>query len=242
MTWDGEVVTQSERLDAYRDSLTRLRDRTYECFCTRKEIEQAVSAPHGEGHRPYPGTCARLSAAERARRRQQRPAAIRIRAEGARFTVTARFAGEVTGVVDDFVLIRGDGVPAYNFAAVVDDLHQGVNRITRGADLLDSAPRQAWLATLLGGRPPSYAHIGLVTNPAGRRLAKRDGAVTLADLLDQGWRIPEVLAELTASLGLGRHETPEGALAVMPEPLPDTFCAPVTWTGNGFASSATTLP
>ena len=143
MTWDGEVVTQSERLDAYRDSLTRLRDRTYECFCTRKEIEQAVSAPHGEGHRPYPGTCARLSAAERARRRQQRPAAIRIRAEGARFTVTDRFAGEVTGVVDDFVLIRGDGVPAYNFAAVVDDLHQGVNRITRGADLLDSAPRQA---------------------------------------------------------------------------------------------------
>lgn len=242
MTWDGEVVTQSERLDAYRDSLTRLRDRTYECFCTRKEIEQAVSAPHGEGHRPYPGTCARLSAAERARRRRQRPAAIRIRAEGARFTVTDRFAGEVTGVVDDFVLIRGDGVPAYNFAAVVDDLHQGVNRITRGADLLDSAPRQAWLATLLGGRPPSYAHIGLVTNPAGRRLAKRDGAVTLADLLDRGWRIPEVLAELTASLGLGRHETPEGALAVMPEPLPNTFCAPVTWTGNGFASSATTLP
>ena len=63
-----------------------------------------------------------------------------------------------------------------------------------------------------------------------------------ANLLDRGWRIPEVLAELTASLGLGRHETPEGALAVMPEPLPDTFCAPATWTGNGFASSATTLP
>ena len=154
MTWDGEIVTQSERLDAHRDALARLRDRTYECFCTRKEIEQAASAPHGEGHRPYPGTCARLSEAERVRRRRQRPAAIRIRAEGARFTVTDRFAGEVTGVVDDFVLVRGDGVPAYNFAAVVDDLYQGVNRITRGADLLGSAPRQAWLATLLGGRPP----------------------------------------------------------------------------------------
>ena len=133
-------------------------------------------------------------------------------------------------------------MPAYNFAAVVDDLHQGVNRITRGADLLGSAPRQAWLATLLGGRAPGYAHIGMVTNPDGRRLAKRDGAVTLADLLARGWRIPEVLAELTASLGLGRHETPERALAVMPEPLPDAFRAPVTWTGEGFASSATTLP
>ena len=156
--------------------------------------------------------------------------------------MTDLFAGEVTGVVDDFVLVRGDGVPAYNFATVIDDLHQGVTRITRGADLLSSAPRQAWLAALLGSRPPSYAHVGLVTNPDGKRLAKRDGAVALADLLAQGWRHPEVVAELTASLGLGRHETPEGALAVMPEPLPDAFCAPVTWAGNGFASSTTTLP
>ena len=172
MIWDGEVVTQSERLDIYRDALARLRDRTYECFCTRKEIVQAASAPHGDGHRPYPGTCARLSTAERNRRRKQRPAAIRIRAEGARFTVTDLFAGTVTGVVDDFVLVRGDGVPAYNFATVIDDLYQGVTRITRGADLLGSAPRQAWLTTLLGGQPPSYAHIGLVTNSDGKRLAK----------------------------------------------------------------------
>ena len=61
MIWDGEVVTQSERLDVYRDALARLRNRTYECFCTRREIEQAASAPHGDGHRPYPGTCAQLS-------------------------------------------------------------------------------------------------------------------------------------------------------------------------------------
>ena len=234
MIWDGEVVTQSERLDAYRDALARLRDRTYECFCTRKEIVQAASAPHGDGHRPYPGTCARLSTAERNQRREQRPAAIRIRAEGARFTVTDLFAGTVTGVVDDFVLVRGDGVPAYNFATVIDDLYQGVTRITRGADLLGSAPRQAWLTTLLGGQPPSYAHIGLVTNSNGKRLAKRDGAVTLNDLLARGWRLPEVVAELTASLGIGRHETPEGALAVMPRPLPDEFHAPVTWTERGF--------
>ena len=212
MIWDGEVVTQSERLDIYRDALARLRDRTYECFCTRKEIEQAASAPHGDGHRPYPGTCARLSTVEKSRRREQRPAAIRIRAEGARFTVTDLFAGTMTGV----------------------DLYQGVTRITRGADLLGSAPRQAWLTTLLGGQPPSYAHIGLVTNSDGKRLAKRDGAVTVNDLLARGWRLSEVVAELTDSLGLGSHETPEGALAVMPKPLPDAFHAPVTWTGRGF--------
>ena len=236
MAWDGEPVTQSERMEAYRDALTRLRERTYECFCTRREIEQAASAPHNDGYRPYPGTCARLSAAERSRRREERPAAIRVRAENAVFTVTDRFSGEVTATVDDFVLVRGDGVPAYNLASVVDDMYQGVTQVTRGADLLSSAPRQAWLTTQLGGQPPAYAHIGLVTNDRGKRLAKRDGAVTLADLQAQGWRTSDVLAELTASLGLGRHTTPHDALDAMPRLLPAAFHLPVTWTGRQLVS------
>lgn len=233
LDWDEEVVTQSQRHDAYRDALASLGDRTYECFCTRREIEQAASAPHGDGHRPYPGTCAGLSASQRARRREERPAAIRVRAEGARFTIRDRFAGEVTGEVDDFVLVRGDGTPAYNFAVVVDDLFQGVNQVTRGADLLGSAPRQAWLAAELGGQAPGYAHIGLVTNTDGVRLAKRDGAVTRADLHGLGWGDADIVSELTASLGLGRHATPAGALASLPEPLPEAFHSPVTWTGTG---------
>ena len=236
MAWDGEPVTQSERMEAYRDALTRLRERTYECFCTRREIEQAASAPHNDGYRPYPGTCARLSAAERSRRREERPAAIRVRAENAVFTVTDRFSGEVTATVDDFVLVRGDGVPAYNLASVVDDMYQGVTQVTRGADLLSSTPRQAWLTTQLGGQPPAYAHIGLVTNDRGKRLAKRDGAVTLADLQAQGWRTSDVLAELTASLGLGRHTTPHEALDAMPRLLPAAFHLPVTWTGRQLVS------
>ena len=236
MAWDGEPVTQSERMEAYRDALTRLRERTYECFCTRREIEQAASAPHNDGYRPYPGTCARLSAAERSRRREERPAAIRVRAENAVFTVTDRFSGEVTATVDDFVLVRGDGVPAYNLASVVDDMYQGVTQVTRGAALLSSAPRQAWLTTQLGGQPPAYAHIGLVTNDRGKRLAKRDGAVTLADLQAQGWRTSDVLAELTASLGLGRHTTPHEALDAMPRLLPAAFHLPVTWTGRQLVS------
>lgn len=236
LAWDGEPVTQSERMEAYRDALARLRERTYECFCTRREIEQAASAPHDDGYRPYPGTCARLSAAERSRKRKQRPAAIRVRAEDAVFTVTDRFSGEVTATVDDFVLVRGDGVPAYNLASVVDDMYQGVTQVTRGADLLSSAPRQAWLTTQLGGQPPAYAHIGLVTNDRGKRLAKRDGAVTLADLQAQGWRTSDVLAELTASLGLGRHTTPHEALDAMPGLLPAAFHLPVTWTGSQLVS------
>ncbi len=237
LTWDGVVVRQSERLDAYRDALSMLGDRTYECFCTRREIAEAASAPHGDGYRPYPGTCSQLTEAERQRRRRERPAAIRIRAEGVSFTILDRFAGEVSGIVDDFVLVRGDGTPAYNFAVVVDDLFQKVTRITRGADLLSSAPRQAWLATQFGGQPPVYSHVGLVTNRVGVRLAKRDGAVTLADLRAAGWEIGEVIAALTESLGLGRHETLEGALEAMP-PLPVTFSAPALWTGERLIATA----
>ena len=241
LDWDQEVLTQSLRRDAYRDALAALTDRTYECFCTRKEIAQAASAPHGEPG-TYPGTCARLSTRERERRRRMRPAALRIRAEEASFTVTDRFHGPVTSLVDDFVLMRGDGVPAYNFAVVVDDLFQGVNQVTRGADLLGSAPRQAWLTTVLGGTPPTYAHIGLVTNTDGVRLAKRDGAVTRADLHGLGWSDADLLAELTESLGLARHDTAAGALAVMPAPLPVEFSAPATWTGTRVETTAAAPP
>lgn len=215
--WDGDVVWQSQRKTAHTAAVATLGDRTYECFCTRREIADASSAPHDNGYRPYPGTCARMGSAERARRRTERPAAIRVRAEGATFTVEDLQLGEVTGLVDDFVLVRGDGAHSYNLAVTVDDMAQGITQVTRGADLLSSAPRQAWLAAQLGGTPPRYAHIGLVTNTDGDRLAKRDGSVTLGDLAERGWDSRRVLGELTASLGLGRHETTKAALGAMPE-------------------------
>ena len=182
LDWDGKIVRQSERLEAYRDAVASLP--TYECFCTRREIAEAASAPHADGHRPYPGTCRTLSDAERAARRAGRPPALRVDAGVPRPVVTVHdvWAGEVTGEVDDFVLRRNDGVWAYNLAVVVDDLAQGVDQVCRGDDLLAGSPRQAWLARQLGGADPQYAHVGLVVNGAGQRLAKRDGAVTLADL------------------------------------------------------------
>lgn len=197
--WDGEPVRQSDRLDLYRDAAAGLD--TYDCFCTRREIAEASQAPHGS-YRPYPGTCANLTERERAAKRAVRPAAIRVRAQGAMMTVHDRHAGDVTGAVDDFVLFRADGTPAYNLAVVVDDALQGITEVCRGADLLDSAPRQAWLATRLGFSPPTYAHVGLAINQNGARLAKRDGAVTLADLAALQISAPQVFAQLCASAGL----------------------------------------
>lgn len=138
LDFDGEPVWQSERLASYARAVDRLD--SYECFCTRREIAEAASAPHADGYRPYPGTCRDLSEGERAQRRRTRPPAIRVRADGATQTVTDRWAGEVTGVVDDFVVVRNDGVPAYNLAVVVDDVAQGVDQVVRGDDLLSSSP------------------------------------------------------------------------------------------------------
>jgi len=200
LDFDGEVVWQSARLDAYAAAAARLD--TYECYCTRKEIADAPSAPHADGYRPYTGACLRLTAARRAELASTRRPALRVRANGERFTVTDSLAGEFTGVVDDFVLVRNDGVPAYNLAVVVDDLAMDVDQVVRGDDLLSSSPRQAWLATMLGGVPPAYAHVPLALNRHGVRLAKRDGAVTLADLGALGMDTDRILALLARSLGL----------------------------------------
>ena len=213
LDWDGPVVRQSDREDRYRDAIATLGDRLYECFCTRREIAAATSAPHGDdGFRPYPGTCLRLPAADREERRARRRPALRVRADAATVTVHDRFAGTVTGVVDDFVLRRGDGEYSYNLASVVDDVAQGVTVITRGDDLLSSAPRQAWLTSQLGGTPPEYAHVSLVMGDDGRRLAKRNGTATLDELGG-----PErVVPRITASLGLGPCRDAAEALARMP--------------------------
>jgi glutamyl-tRNA synthetase len=180
LDWDGPVVRQSERLDLYAAALTRLD--VYPCFCTRAEIREAASAPHG-ALAAYPGTCRDLSAAERAQREASgRPNALRVRAGAATVTVNDVLRGPIAGTVDDFVVRRGDGAYAYNLAVVVDDAAQGVDQVVRGADLAESSPRQAWLARRLGLPVPEYAHVPLVLGPDGTRLAKRHGQVTLRDL------------------------------------------------------------
>lgn len=203
LSWPEPVWRQSERIEVYREAASKLE--TYECFCTRREIAAASQAPHGD-YRPYPGTCAILTQAQRDEKRQNRKPAIRVRAEQATFKVHDIHAGDVTGVVDDFVLFRADGTPAYNLAAVVDDGLGGVNQVVRGRDLLDSSPRQAWLASKLGFVVPTYVHVGLAVNENGDRLAKRDGGYTLRDL-EAGPR--EFFAKLCESAGLPPANTPK---------------------------------
>lgn len=203
LDWDGEVIRQSRRTPLYRDAIARLEAAglVYECFCTRREIAEAPSAPHTPPG-AYPGTCRNLTAADREQQRQRRRPALRLRAGVDGFTVVDQLHGEFTGAVDDLVLLRNDGVPAYNLTVVVDDAEQGIDQVVRGADLLASAPRQAYLATLLGLPPVDYVHVPLALNAEGRRLAKRDGPVTLSALAVAGLNAVDVRNMILASLDL----------------------------------------
>jgi glutamyl-tRNA synthetase len=204
---DGVVVRQSERFDLHRDAVVELdrRGLVYQCFCTRREIREASSAPHGDPmpDGAYPGTCRHLSDADRRRLSDEgRRSALRLRSDGSRVTVTDRVSGVFHGVVDDVVLVRNDGVPAYNLAVVVDDHLQGVSEVVRGDDLLSSTPRQVYLQQLLQFETPTYAHVPLVVGDDGLRLTKRHGATTMAELVVRGVDASAVLAMLGASLGL----------------------------------------
>jgi glutamyl-tRNA synthetase len=206
LDWDGPVVRQSARLELYRDALERLAGggRLYACYCTRAEIREAASAPHGapaEGY--YPGTCRDLSTAQRAERAHAgRPPALRLRAGCAVVSFRDRLLGARQDTVDDLVVRRNDGAPAYNLAVVVDDAAQGVGEVVRGADLLDTTARQLHLCSLLGLAAPAHAHVPLVLGPDGARLAKRHGAVTLGDRVAAGESPLDVRSRLAASVGL----------------------------------------
>ena len=227
--WDEEPVRQSERAALYREALAELdrAGRVYPCWCTRAEIRAAAEAPHGplaEG--AYPGTCRRLTTAERAERARTaaRPPALRLDARAEYVGFRDRLHGETGGTADDLVLLRGDGTPAYNLAVVVDDVEQGIGEIVRGDDLLGSTPGQLLLTRLLGAPPPRYAHVPLVLGPDGARLAKRHGAVTLAGRAALGETAADSVAWMAVSLGLAAPGEPVTAAALIerfdPERLP----------------------
>ncbi|MGB8402844.1 MAG: tRNA glutamyl-Q(34) synthetase GluQRS [Mycobacterium sp.] len=206
LTWDETPQYQTTHEDRYHAIIDGLTERglTFECYCSRRDILQAARAPHApEG--AYPGTCRNLTPDERAR--QTKPPALRLRSDTAQYTVTDVLHGRYSGIVDDFVLRRGDGVPAYNLAVVVDDAAQGIDQVVRGDDLLPSAPRQAYLAGLLGYPEPSYAHVPLALNVEGKRLAKRDGAVTVSEI-----GIEAAMSRIAESLGY-TESTVDGMLA-----------------------------
>ena len=234
ITWEEPVASQQQSLGSYAEALSDLQQRglVYECYCSRKDIQEASRAPHAIPGR-YPGTCRYLSPGQREERRaelvaQDRVPALRLRADANSHTVRESFSleaegGLYTGEVDDFVLRRGgnanqvtDSDYAYNLAVVVDDHLAGVDQVVRGDDLLSSAPRQAYLADLLGYAPVEYVHVPLVLGPDGKRLAKRNGAVTLREI-----GADRALEWIKDSLGLSNFE------GFDPAHVPQD---PVTWT------------
>jgi glutamyl-tRNA synthetase len=210
---------QSERAPRYAAALARLRasGRAYACFCSRAEIAAASRAPHGPGEEGprYPGTCRALPEGEVARRSRSRPPAWRFRvAPGAvafEDGVHGPQALHPSDEVGDFVVMRADGVAAYQLAVVVDDAAMGVTDVVRGSDLLPSTARQILLYRALGLSPPRFAHVPLVVGEDGERLAKRHGALSLGDLEAGGADAAAVvglLAELSGLASPGARVTP----------------------------------
>jgi glutamyl-Q tRNA(Asp) synthetase len=192
--WDGPVVWQSRRTAAYRDAFERLRaaGQVFGCACTRREM--ADSALARDGTRRYPGTCREgLPAGREARAWRLRVAPGAVRFDDA---VQGPVAEDVAADVGDFVLLRADGLFAYQLAVVVDDAEAGVTEVVRGADLLDSTPRQILLQRLLGYPTPRYAHLPVAGNAAGEKLSKQ----TLARAVDDA-RPQQVLVDALSFLG-----------------------------------------
>jgi glutamyl-Q tRNA(Asp) synthetase len=199
LTWDGEILFQSQRLALYADALGALKARSlvYPCFCTRSaiaaEIAASAAAPHGPDGPRYPGTCRRLPEEERARRAAAEPHAWRLDVARA-----AREAGplywhdgdtEVQAEPEafgDVVLARKDAPVSYHLAVTVDDAAQGITDVVRGRDLYAATDVHRLLQALLGLPTPTYHHHPLLTDSEGRRLAKRNGAPTLAALRESG--------------------------------------------------------
>lgn len=202
--WDGEVWRQSERFDVYEEALGELRRAglTYECFCTRREIREAVSAPHDDAGLTYPGSCRHLTARQREQRRAHRTPAVRFRSDARRVAFDDLVAGRVEGLAADVVLRRNDGVPAYNLAVVVDDAAAGIDLVARGDDLLAATPSQVAIGEALGVPAARYAHVAMVVGADGRRLTKREGATTLAELANDGLDGGAVGSALAGSVGL----------------------------------------
>lgn len=191
LEWDGEVVVQSARLDAYAAALEELKRRglLYPCFCTRAEIGQALSAPHGAVP-VYPGTCRGADASGRMREPHAwRLDMARAVAEAGPLDWWDERAGVVRAAPElqgDVVLARKDALASYHLAVTVDDAAQGVTDVVRGEDLFEATHVHRLLQALLGRPSPRYRHHALLTGADGKRLAKRHGAPALADMRAAG--------------------------------------------------------
>lgn len=213
---------QTERVALYEEALRRLQScggpgassevayqRVFRCYCSRREVRKAASAPHEGENAVYPGTCRDLSVQREQEIRQRKPDRIpvwRFRAPARRVTVRDEIAGEYSEQLNvdagDFVLRRADDIFAYQLAVVVDDALMGVTDVLRGHDLLSSTPRQIALFEALGFEVPRFWHVPLMRDESGKRMSKRDGSESLQALRECGTCPEAVVGRLAASVGL----------------------------------------
>jgi glutamyl-Q tRNA(Asp) synthetase len=215
MQSDGEIVWQSRRKALYQAARERIADHVYGCGCNRREIADSRLGVGPDGAAIYPGTCRHGLAPGR----EARSLRLRVPEQGAdTVAFIDRFAGTVSQRLalesGDFVLKRADGYWAYQLAVVVDDAEQGVTDVVRGADLLDSTPRQIYLQRLLGVPTPRYLHVPVVRNADGEKLSKQTGATAVPS----GGSETEAVAVLKQAAGfLGLGEIQADSLAAFRE-------------------------
>jgi len=207
--WDGEVIYQSSRLKIYQEMFDVLDEQglIYPCYCSRKDIQLAASAPHGQTA-VYPGTCAQLTKSQRAVRQRDKNPAIRLKVN--------EFLKSDCG---DFVIKRADGLYAYQFVVVVDDLAQGVTDVVRGMDLESSTARQQYLAHTLNSESPTiqYLHAPLLIDSAGQRMSKRDGSQSLKQWCEDGGSVESLISYFANGLGLIDDPAPLSAGSLLSE-------------------------
>ncbi|MGD8978155.1 MAG: tRNA glutamyl-Q(34) synthetase GluQRS, partial [Gammaproteobacteria bacterium] len=206
LEWDGQVLYQSTRLDAYRHHIRDLTERglAFPCSCSRRDIEEVLGERKPGQSAVYPGLC------RDGPRRPDADCAIRLRVPdrsvGFEDLLQGRFEQHLRRQVGDFVLQRKDGMTAYQLAVVLDDAQQGITEVCRGTDLLDNTPRQIFLQQTLGLPTPHYLHFPLVLASAGEKLSKQTGAPAL-----DAARASDIMTEVLRFLGLPPDDALRGA-------------------------------
>ncbi|TFH31925.1 MAG: tRNA glutamyl-Q(34) synthetase GluQRS [Myxococcales bacterium] len=232
LDWDEGPIFQSSRDEAYERALAQLDEAglVYPCTCSRKEIAAIASAPHGDDGVRYPGTCRNGAP------KPDQPNALRFVFEdpspGFDDVLCGSYPEGRTG--GDFVLRRADGMWAYQLSVVVDDAEEGISEVIRGEDLLSSTPRQIALYRALGYPVPRFAHVGLVVDGEGARLATRHGATSIDSLREAGRSPEQVIGDLACSLGLTETAAPIRAEELIERfELTQVSRSPFTWNSGG---------
>ena len=214
LTWDEGPIFQSDRLDIYREYAQQLLDtgRAYECFCTPEELDQMRKELAAQKLDPkYDGRCRHLTEEQKEAYRQQgRKSVIRFKhKEEGKTEVRDLTHGTVVfdnSQLDDFVIIKSDGMPTYNFAVVIDDATMDITHVIRGEDHLSNTPKQIQIYEALGFQVPEFAHIPMILGPDKARLSKRHGATSVTQFRDEGY-LPEAMLNYLALLGWGYDDS-----------------------------------